>query len=413
MKINGWIILGLLVSVIASSRSLASEEWIEEIGLVEQALSSLSRVPASTSTSQQSTWKELNEFQTRLWRAMALDPAYRALVPVSQVPRELFSAELTADLQERFSALKRSSIPQNAQAQSEFDRYASTVASILSLRAVRRFPESRASAKRGTLGQHFEELNSRLTQSPQVKSYPISVSQHEIQTLIKRMQTIKAGAKNAVQASNKHNIFQNGTQFVWIMMIAIAGFFLGLAGSRFSPENIQETLRKGLKQIKQAPQVLAQVHQSSAPQEEKQFSETPPGTTTHTQSLDYARWLMELEEILTRLKSSQVTHERRIEEIVHNSGKMSQFALSLYADARIKNEANLEFRMSSLLREIQQQYEQGQHLQSGGRVQFNSILEHCLKLCDAVETNSVERKAATPEKQKGKSARVPNTAQSA
>jgi hypothetical protein len=123
-----------------------------------------------------------------------------------------------------------------------------------------------------------------------------------------------------------------------------------------------------------------------------QFTSNAPTATTHSvgaAKLDYARWLREFEEILSRLKSSQMTLERRIEDIVQNSEKISQQSLSLYADPRIKNEANLEYRMSTLIREAQHQLDQGQRLRSGDRVQINLMLEHCVKLCDAFEGDQI------------------------
>jgi hypothetical protein len=149
------------------------------------------------------------------------------------------------------------------------------------------------------------------------------------------------------------------------MLVAMLGFFLGIAGYRMHPDFFQKIL--------------------------DQFHSNTPTATTHSLGvkLDYARWLRELEEILSRLKSSQMTLERRIEDIVQNSEKISQHSLSLYADPRIKYAANLEYRMSTLLREVQQQSDQSQRLRTGDRVQVNLMLEHCLKLCDAIETDTI------------------------
>jgi hypothetical protein len=117
-----------------------------------------------------------------------------------------------------------------------------------------------------------------------------------------------------------------------------------------------------------------------------------PSATTHsggTQKLDYARWLREFEEILSRLKSSQLSHERRIEDLVGTSERVAQQLISLSSDARIKNEANLEYRFSSIIKGLQGQLDLGQKLQGGDRVQINVMLEHCLKLCDAIEAGSI------------------------
>ena len=119
-------------------------------------------------------------------------------------------------------------------------------------------------------------------------------------------------------------------------------------------------------------------------------SDQPAPAATHTNRLNYARWLREFEELLAKLKATQLTHERRIEEVYKHSEKLNQFATALCADARIKNESNLEFRMSSLLRELHQQLEQTGELKTGDRAQIHVTLEHCLKLCDAIESNGVE-----------------------
>jgi len=46
--------------------------------------------------------------------------------------------------------------------------------------------------------------------------------------------------------------------------------------------------------------------------------------------------------------------------------------------------------MSALVREVQAQFDQSHRLQAGERAQINVMLEHCLSLCDAIETNAIE-----------------------
>jgi len=134
------------------------------------------------------------------------------------------------------------------------------------------------------------------------------------------------------------------------------------------------------------------------------FTDSTATAATHTHQLNYARWLSEFEGLLSKLKASQFTHERRIEEVYKHSEKLSQYAAALCADPRIKSEVNLEFRMTNLLRELHQQLEQASELKTGDRAQIHLTLEHCLKLCDAVESGGVVMK-----KENGQEAGIDST----
>ena len=365
MKIKGWIIYSFLVLLAVSSRALCAEQT-PVIDTVDQLEQSVKLLKASSSDSHGNTpWEELKNFQEALWRAMALDPTPYNIVPVSEVPKELFAAEITQALDQQFAALKTSNHLKDDRVQFEFDQYAKVVEGILNFRHARQFPQSRGIAKRGTLDEKYDSLLKKLsTHSVSTTTQTNGTDIAQIGTLF---QTLKEQVRVQSKDIQKKDVFANGNQFIWYAIVAIFGFFMGIAGYRFNPDFFQK--------------ILEQVDSTAAPT----ATTHPAGAST----LDYARWLKEFEEILSRLKSSQLTHERRIEDISINSGKITQHALSLYSDPRIKNEANLEYRMSTLLREIQHQYEQSQKLKAGDRVQMNMMLEHCLMLCDGIENSAI------------------------
>lgn len=370
MKINGWINRFIAVVAVAglflTTQVLADAETGSSLEQLDQAIQTIKDSQNETHGAA-ANWAELEKFQDQLWRAMALDPAPGALVPVAQVPKNLFAAELNEDLERQLENLKKSTFPKEMRAQFEFDQYLQLAEQIVQFRKGRQFPQARAIAKRGTLDATFQTLVKKIAQGSEGESVAThQVTATQIQKLSSLIKDAREEIQSQVKETNKKDVFANGNQFIWYAVAAMFGFLMGIAAYRMNPDFFQKFLDQ---------------------------ESIAPTTTTHTASgapkLDYARWLKEFEEILSRLKSSQLSHERRIEDVVHNSEKVSQHALALYADARIKNEANLEFRMSTLLREIQHTFEQSQKLQAGDRAHINLMLEHCLKLCDGIESNSI------------------------
>jgi hypothetical protein len=365
MKINNWIIFGVFAFIATASASLGAEPTPsiqQNFTKLEAAIQSAKDQVNESGNHQNFHWPELQSFQTLLWRAMALDPSIVAPVPVAQVPKNLFAVELNAELDRRFADLKKSTLPHEFKADVEFAQYVTVIERILGQRHMRQFPQARGTAKRGGLDSVYQPLAQKFVSTAEAISIP-ALAQIETQTSALQEQLDDTPSQ---KDAAKKEVFANGNRFIWYIVTAIFGFFLGLAGYRLNPDFFQKFL--------------------------DQFDSTAPTATTHSagaKQLDYARWLRELEEILSRLKSSQMTLERRIEDIVQNSEKISQQSLSLYADPRIKNEANLEYRVSSLVREVQHQFDQSQRLQAGDRVQINVMLEHCLRLCDAIESNAV------------------------
>lgn len=374
MKINGWIkkfIASLAVAgLFLTTQALAETNTVDaNVDQLEKAVQSLKDSSTSApATASVAGWPTLENFQKQIWRAMALDPAPGALVPVAQVPKNLFAAELNQELSQQLEELKKSGLPKEMRAQFEFDQYIGIAEKIVEHRMSRQFPQARAIAKRGTLDNAYQALIKKIAHTTEAEgtNQNREVTPAQVQEISSLVKTLKEELHSQTRDAAKKDLFGNGNQFVWYAVAAMFGFLMGLAAYRMNPDFFQKFLDQ---------------------------ESTAPTATTHTASgapkLDYARWLKEFEEILSRLKSSQMSHERRIEDVVHNSEKVSQHALALYADARIKNEANLEFRMSTLLREIQHTFEQSRKLQAGDRAHINLMLEHCLKLCDGIETNSI------------------------
>ena len=360
MKIKGWIAITALLALNLTATAHAAEASNTPL---QETFSHLEKAIQNTKTSasgasRSARWSELEHFQTSLWRAMALDPSSVATVPVNEVPKNLFANEINDDLAKQLEDLKKSSKPKEFGVEAEFSQYLSTVQNILSLRKARQFPQARAIAKRGILDNRFDPLAKKFsdegTFDPKEAWAEIEAETRNVKEQIESRDSFKT------------NVFGGSNPFVWYAVCALAGFLFGIAGIRIHPDFFRK------------------------------FAETldftTPSATTHSggvRKLDYAQWLREFEEILSRLKSSQLSHERRIEDLVSTSEKISQQLYSLASDSRIKSEANLEFRMSSVVKGMQSQIDLGQRLQGGDRVQINLMLEHCLNLCDAIENGRV------------------------
>ncbi len=340
------------------SRTLGAETAVSKL---RDRLSNLEEQIQNQSQSQGAqTWKELTQFQTELYRAMALDPGPGSVSP-HLVPKHLFAQELNTSLQKNFDHLRKSTVPKEARAQYEWEQYQNLIEKVLSLRAMRKFPEARAFAKRGQIDIAYFALNKKVSQST-------SVNLGAQEALLSEVKAASDLVTEISKTQNSAPVFSSGRPFMISTLFCIFGFLIGLFAFRYSPKEFQKFLEKTLSPARTAT------------------TNNPTGANP----LDYARWLKDFEEILSRLKAAQLSHERRIEEVTLVSEKMAQQALSLYSDARIKNEANLEYRMSSLLREIQHQNEQCSKLKTGERAQYQRILEHSLHLCDAIERNALK-----------------------
>lgn len=359
MKFKGWMVTGFLVGSVFSTTALSAVTTLEE-RQANEAIKQLKKIQAPTG----SAWPEIEQFQKNLWKAMALDPGPTMNVPVKEVPKELFSEALTAELNQQFESIKNSEIPKNSNAVAEWDAYLKTVRTVIDFRVSRKFPDARAIAKRGILDEQFNQLTKKIQQNH------FNATNTARDEAFRKIENAITAMKEAstVQNDEKTSPFTNGNQFIWAGLIALIGFIFGISAIRMSPEFFEKFIDSGSNQ---------KVTNSTAT------------AATHTNQLNYARWLSEFESILAKLKTSQLTHERRIEEVCTHSEKLNEFANSLYADPRIKNEVNLEFRMTNLLRELNQQQEHTAELKTGDRAQINLTLEHCLKLCDAIESGGI------------------------
>jgi hypothetical protein len=344
--------------------STSIETFQSTLTQAEQQVEKIIQAHSTDTSAISRVWPKLEKFQSALYRAMALDPGPGINVPASQVPKKLFAAEINADIIEQYEALKTSDFAKDYRAQFEFDQYLQTAGQIIQHRKARAFPTARAIAKRGTLEKHYAELDRKINSGLALSGIAAGTGSGDApsEALKTLTQALREQSQSIIKASpEKTGVFGGGSQFIWMTFLAVVCFFLGVTAFRLNPERFQKKLTQavvGTSQPKQKP-------------------------------LDYVQWLKDFENILSRLKSSQVSIERRIEEIVGHSEKITQSAMSLYSDARIKNEANLEARMGSLIREIQNQLDQSHKLQNGDRIQLPLILEHCLRLCDAVEREAI------------------------
>jgi hypothetical protein len=361
-----WI--GLWIALVMTVPAGVCSENPANVGLDQafEALEKSIKEGKEGTLSQLSRWKELEQFQTALWRAMALDPTPGAAVPVSEVPKELFAVELNLDLKTQWENLEKSPLPKQTGSEAEFKQYAATVSQILTFRENRQFPLARAIAKRGILDHDYKPLLNRI-QSPKEAGGSQS-SWSRVEDGLKSVRDLVLP-----KDPQKRELFNNGNQFIWFTVVAFLGFFVGVVGIRIRPDFFQR---------------FADTIETATPAH-------PAGKSGHS-ALDYSKWLKELEEILNRLRSSQIGHERRIEDMVHQADQMVQQAGGLAADARIKNEPNLEFRVGSLLKQLRGQMEHAQKLKAGDRVQITVMMEHCLKLCDAIEAGAIHYDRTKP-----------------
>jgi len=359
MKIKEWIITGLLsVATFGASTALSATAVSDDHEVVD-ALNILK----TSSGNGTSAWPELQKFQMSLWKAMALDPGPITIVPVKLVPQELYAEDLTADLNQQLEALKQSNVPHSMHAEVEFEQYLETVRKIIAFRIARQFPQARAFGKRGTLGDLYTNLIKKI-------DAPAAANSNSAKDeAVRRVETYLLAVNSKVAAENKKTPFANGNQFIWATLSALFGFAIGLFAIKMKPEYFEKMVSSNI----------------PAP-----FSDSTAPAATHTNRLNYARWLREFEALLAKLKATQLTHERRIEEVDKHSERLIQYAIALSSDPRIKSEANLEYRVSNLMREIQQQLDHTNELKTGDRAQIHVTLAHCLKLCDAIENSGID-----------------------
>ena len=362
----GWI--GFVIALVMTVPSGVCSEVAPAMSL-DQAFENLEKsIKEGKDSASGSTprWKELEQFQTSLWRAMALDPTPGAAVPVHEVPKELFAAELNQDLKSQWETLEKSPLPKQSGSETEFKQYAATVQQILTLRESRQFPLARAIAKRGILDHDYKPLLTRIHSSKESNGPQTGWSRIEEHAKSIRERVLPKDPQ-------KRELFTNGNQFIWYAVVAFLGFFVGVIGIRLRPDFFQR---------------FADTIETAA-------SASVSGKSD-AQALDYSKWLKELEEILSRLRSSQIGHERRIEDMVHQADQMVQQASGLAVDARIKNEPNLDFRVNGLLKQLRGQMEHAQKLKAGDRVQITVMMEHCLRLCDAIEAGAIHYDRTRP-----------------
>jgi hypothetical protein len=234
MKIKNWIIFGLFALVATASASLGAEPTPsvqQSFNKLEEAIQSAKDQVNESGTHQNFHWVELQTFQTLLWRAMALDPSTVAPVPVTQVPKNLFAVELNAELDQRFAELKKSTRAHEFNADEEFAQYVTVVERILGQRHMRQFPQARGTAKRGTLDSVYQPLAKKFIGDAETVSIP-AIAQIETQTHVLKEQLDVPSPKETA----KKELFANGNKFIYFMVTAIFGFFLGLACYRMNPD---------------------------------------------------------------------------------------------------------------------------------------------------------------------------------
>jgi hypothetical protein len=386
MRIKEWIATGILASLAMASPSLgvstdtgtetvynmdeqddpAAQATLAPIKALEEAVAKTEALAENLPETASTRWPELHALQGQLWKAMALDPTFPVLVPPAEVPKSLFANQLNLEITTTLEALKKTAIVRGFDTFAEYKTYLATVEEILKHRNVRNFPQARAIAKRGTLDSQFQLLDQKIGVADPIKPDLIK----SIQGIQQQAQSIQSHQFDQQRETQKKNLFGGNSALLWVMLATLVGFFFGIAAYRISPDFFHRHF-----------------HQALGGPSDSQHRPLTEQPKTH---LNYEEWLRVLEEQLIRFKNSQLHQEKRITEVVQASERVTQQALNLYADARIKSEANLEMRMANLLKETQYQFEQSQRLAQTDRIQIKALLDHCLQLCDAIEGNGVK-----------------------
>lgn len=110
-------------------------------------------------------WDELDQFQSLLWKAMALDPAS---VPSSEIPTHLDPVNLTNDLKKGLARILRSRhVAEKYHAEEHFDDYVTLAQELIEMREKDLYRKARVIAKRGVLEEKYQNLSAAMAAQAQ------------------------------------------------------------------------------------------------------------------------------------------------------------------------------------------------------------------------------------------------------
>lgn len=372
MKVRLALVFAVVAISAAYPHALAAQRndlWMEklasEIQKTRDALKASQNSAAAPVHIQTTTvrWDLLEEFQTNLFRSMALDPG-PGTAPPSEVPSHLFAAALNEQLQKQFEQLRQSDLASALGVQKEFESYMESAGQVIALRNERKFPEARNIAKRGTLETTFNALTAALRTK---RSTIQTATDFTAQQSSARFAAQLAQVDKILSEANQDSPFAGGSRFTGFALCLAIGLAVGFAARRKLAEKLKE-------QSGAASELL-----------------NPAAAA----SFDYATWLSEFEVVLARVRNSQQGLDRRAAELQTNSERLSQLALALYASPRTQEDPELEYRVSNILREAQKTLEASKKLATHEKIPVQDVVLHSLKICDHLEsTYTVDRPSA-------------------
>lgn len=352
MKVKGLIFWAVILSFSGLYSNALAKVGEDTIAVELSNLKQIAKNLQDQTIAPVSPWPDLQSFHHQLFRAMAMDPAPGAAVPPSQVPKELWSNALNEELTKKFEEIKESKVATSLHVEKEFEDYSNTVTEMMSLRTTRQFPQARALAKKGQFDDRYEQIMKALAVNSAAGFSGAAGTEAKGPKDLKKLDDTIKNLQSAVEAEmGARHPFLSGGKFILYAAFALLSAMVGiLVHKKIDPAKIAR-----------APKPIRI-------------------------NLNYEQWLQEFEVHLSHLKATQQSQERRMEELVNQSEKISRQALALYADARIQADANVEHRMNNLLCEIQQNFEESKKFQASDRVPVREALGHALKLCDVIES---------------------------
>ncbi len=340
----------------AQSNDLWMEKLASEIQKTRETFKASQNQAASTVHIQTAAvrWDLLEEFQTNLFRSMALDPG-PGTAPPSEVPSHLFAAALNEQLQKQFEQLRQSDLATTLGVQKEFEAYMEPASQVIALRNDRKFPEARNIAKRGILESAYNAFTAalRAKRSSIQTATDFSTQQNSL-----RLAEQLAKVDILLSDSSQKSPFAGGSRFTGFALCLAIGFAIGDA-----------VRRKLLLQKKEKGAVPSELLNPEA-----------------AATFDYANWLLEFEVVLARVRNSQQGLDRRAAELQTNSERLSQLALALYASPRTQEDPELEYRVSNILREAQKTLEAAKKVATHEKIPVQDVVLHSLKICDYMES---------------------------
>lgn len=186
------------------------------------------------------TWDELDAFQNKLWRAMALDPAR---VEAAQIPAALDPETLTRDMSEDLEKLVRSrSVAEKYGVEEAFDEYVALCRELIELRGKNLYRKARILAKRGVVENSYFALAQALADKAQAQvDLRVTWNKGDRQELLEEFSHVRMdfnalkgqpGVREPASVTNRLLTENGGLLWVLFPLLFLTGLVGGLAWNR-------------------------------------------------------------------------------------------------------------------------------------------------------------------------------------